>query len=113
MKNKITKISYSALIMLAGLVILKYIPMQIFGKDILFDASQHIVIAGLILYIGYVIIGHKSKIIIPYYFLAFMVLTLIAIQRIIENAHNDIGSILGLIVVALGILIPQWREVMR
>lgn len=113
MKNKIIKIIYSALIMLVGLIILKYIPMQIFGKDILFDASQHIVVAGFILYLGYVIIGYKDKIMIPYYFLSFMVLTFIAIQRIITNAHNDIGLILGLIVVTLGILIPQWKEVMK
>ena len=51
MKEEIRKLIISGVIILIGLVILKYIPMDIFGEGILFDASAHIVISMFILYI--------------------------------------------------------------
>ena len=54
MKNpriqKIKNIIFTGLIMILGLILLKYIPMYIWGKNILFDASAHLTITFFIIY---------------------------------------------------------------
>lgn len=112
MKNKI-KLLYSALIMFFGIVILKFLPMSLFGENIVYDASLHVVIAGFILYFVYVFIEDRKKLRIPYCFFSAIVLIIVAVQRLLVNAHNDIGIILGLIILVAGIVIPRYKEVFK
>lgn len=97
--------------MLLGLILLKYIPMLIFGSDILFDASAHLVVTCFILYIGYFFID-QSKCLKPYYFLfSILVITIVSLQRILSNNHNDFGLLLGLLVASISILITNWKKI--
>jgi len=110
MTHRIRQIIYTAILMIIGSILFKTIPMDIFGEDILFDASRHIMIACFVLYVLFLFIKDKSWR-IPYFILAFAVLLIISIQRIISNAHNDIGLLLGFVISLIAIIIPRWQEV--
>lgn len=112
-KNQITKISLTTILMIIGLIILKFIPMKIFGQDILFDASMHITITSLGLYITYFFIDQNKSWKIPYFIFCAIVLIIVAFQRIIANAHNDIGILLGLLLSIISIAIPRWKRLRR
>lgn len=109
---KFEYLTHTAIIMIIGLLLLKFVPMKIFGVDILFDASMHITIACFILYTLYLFIKDK-KWRIPYFILAFAILVIISIQRIISDKHNDVGLLLGLAVSLIAIMAPRWKEVKK
>lgn len=109
-KTQAIELFFTAVIMILGLALLKYLPMYIFGKEILFDASQHIIIASFMLYFIYFFIDQNKSWRLPYLIFSIGVLIIISIQRILENAHNDIGLLLGLIISIIAIIAPRWRE---
>jgi len=109
-KHKLGKLIFTAILMAIGLLIFKYLLMQIFGKEILFDASQHIVIVSFILYFVYCFIEENEKWLGIFWLFSFMVLTIISIQRIFVKAHNNVGLLLGLLISAIAIIIPRWSE---
>ena len=111
-KMKIRYLIYTAILMALGLFLFKFIPMEIYGGDILFDAYMHITIACFILYALYLFIKDKAWR-IPYFIFALAVLVVISIQRIIGNRHNDIGLLIGMIISILAIIIPRWKEVKK
>lgn len=96
-KKKITAIFRALYIMVIGLTLFKYIPMSLFGNDILFDASAHITFASFILYIIWYFIDQNKSWHFAYFSFVFLILAIISFQRIYENAHNDIGLFAGLI----------------
>ncbi|HCJ52247.1 MAG: hypothetical protein A2898_03345 [Candidatus Kerfeldbacteria bacterium RIFCSPLOWO2_01_FULL_48_11] len=100
-------------ITVAGLLLFKYIPMWIWGNDILFDASGHMSLAIFALYVMWFFIDQNKKWRIPYFFFATLILAIIAIHRIITNAHNDVGLLLGLALGMLAIGISHWKEVKK
>jgi len=110
MTNKITQVIYTAILMIIGSILFKTIPMDIFGPNILFDASRHIMVACFILYVLFLFIKDKSWR-IPYFILCFAILMIISIQRVISNAHNDVGLLLGFVLSLIAIIIPRWKEV--
>lgn len=105
--QKIKSIIITAIIMALGIVLFKYLPMYLFGKDILFDASLHITIAVFILHICWYFIDQNKNWRIPYIVLCCLVIVIISLQRIISNAHNDIGLLLGLILSILALIISR------
>lgn len=109
-ESKIKKIITAGLVIFAGLVILKYLPMQIWGKNILFDASGHLSSAIFVLYIIWFFIDQDVKWRLPYFIFCIMVLTIISLQRIIDNAHNDTGLLLGLILGITAIAIAERKN---
>jgi|SRR3989344_6571384 len=109
-KSQLIKISITFLLILIGLYIFKWYPMQLYGKDILFDASAHIAFAAFVLYTGYFFIDQNKNWRIPYFIFSFAVLTIIALQRIQANAHNDIGLLLGFIIATISIALPHWKS---
>lgn len=111
--NQIKKIFISALIMFLGLILLKFIPMNVFGKNILFDASLHIVIACFVLYILYFFIDQNKSWKIPYFIFCFLILAIVSIQRIIVNAHNDIGLLIGLLISMIAIGIANYKQLKK
>lgn len=110
---KLRKYLYTILIMAVGLILLKWLPMKAYGDTILFDASMHITIASAILYLLYLMIEKAYTWRIPFFILVATVLFVIAVQRIISNAHNDLGLLLGLLLSLVAILAPRWKEVRR
>jgi membrane-associated phospholipid phosphatase len=99
--------------MAIGLILFKYIPMAIWGKYILFDASSHIVWTSWGLYVFWFFIDQKKSWRIPYFILCGIVLVIMGIQRIIVGAHNEVGLMLGLAVAGVAIIIPRWKEFRR
>jgi membrane-associated phospholipid phosphatase len=108
---QIKKILITAILMLFGLIIFKFYPMFLYDENILFDTSMHIIIASLILYIIYFFIDQNKSWRIPYLIFCFVIITIISIQRIISNAHNDIGILLGILISIISIVIPNWKEI--
>ncbi len=111
MKKEFKKIIISGVVVLVGLILLKFIPMFLFGNNILYDASAHIALAVLVLYILWFFIDQNKNWRIPFFIFAFMVLTIISLQRIVNYSHNDIGLLLGFILGVLSILIAEWEKV--
>ena len=108
-RNKLTKILIVAIIIAIGLILLKYIPMNLWGKDILFDASMHLSLAIFILYALWFFIDQDKNLRIYYFILSAVILIVISFQRIITNNHNDTGLLLGLIIGFVAIMIAEWR----
>ncbi len=94
-------------IVLVGLVLFKYIPMQNYGNEILFDASAHVVIAIFILYLGWFFIPDIKKQKKLYFCLSLLILFLVSIQRIYVGEHNFIGVLKGIGIGVVGILITN------
>jgi len=109
-KQQLRWILETALIMALGLILFKYLPMYIYGKYILFDASSHIVWTSLGLYVMWFFVDQKKSWRIPYFILSAVVLIIMGIQRIITSQHNEIGIMLGLVIAGLAIIIPRWKE---
>ena len=109
--NQIEKIIISGIVMGVGLILFKYIPMNIYGKDILFDASAHIVWMIFLLYIIWFFIDQNKTWRIPYLILSAGILIVVSIQRILTNNHNLYGLFLGFLIGIIGIGISQWRVI--
>lgn len=108
-KSQIVKIILTFIIMLILLYMFKWYPMSVYGKDILYDASAHIVFASFILYILYFFINKNKSWRIPFFIFSFVVLIVISFQRIYINAHNDIGILLGFLIALISIAIPNYN----
>lgn len=108
--EQIKSIIFTGIIMTIGLLLFKFLPMQLFGSNILSDASMHITLACFILYIGYFFIDQNKSWRIPYFIFCLAVLTIIALQRILVNAHNDLGLLAGLLLSLLAIVIGNWEN---
>ena len=108
-KRKINKISTAGIITIIGLALLKYVPMNLWGKDILFDASMHLSLAIFVLYALWFFVDQDKNLRIYYFILSAVILIVISFQRIITNNHNDTGLLLGLILGFVAIIIAEWR----
>lgn len=112
-KENIRRLSTAGIIILVGLFLLKYIPMQLWGDAILFDASAHISIAIFVLYIVWFFIDQNKSWRIPFFIFSLVILAIISLQRIITFAHNDIGLLLGLILGTVAIGTSQWDVIRK
>jgi hypothetical protein len=108
-RHPVKNILLTGILMALGLIILKYIPMYIWGKNILFDASAHLTITIFILYIGYFFLSRRTNLHPVYFLFCLSAITIVSLQRIISNAHNDIGLLLGLILSTASIAIANWK----
>lgn len=109
-KQQLIWIFWTAVLMAIGLILFKYIPMYLYGKDILFDASSHIVWTSWGLYVVWFFVDQKKEWRIPYFILSAGVLIIMGIQRIIAGAHNELGVMLGLVIAGIAIILPRWNE---
>lgn len=110
-EEKIKKIIFTAILMAIGLFLLKYLPMEKFGEEILFDASGHLTIVIFFLYLTYFFIDQNKSWRTPYFIFSLSVITIVSLQRIIDNAHNDIGLLTGLLISGISIIIPYWKKI--
>lgn len=109
-REQLIWIFWTTIIMLVGMVLFKYIPMHLYGKDILFDASNHVLWTTWGLYVIWFFIDQKKSWRIPYFIFCGAVLTIMGIQRIIAHQHNEVGVFLGLAIGVIAIVIPRWNE---
>jgi hypothetical protein len=109
-KQQMIWIMWTTVIMGIGLILFKYIPMQIYGENILFDASSHIIWTSWGLYVVWFFIDQKKSWRVPYFSLCAVILIIMGIQRIIAGEHNEVGIMLGLAIAGLAIAIPRWKE---
>ena len=107
-KRQIKSLIICFLIMAFGLIILKFIPMNIFGENILFDASMHITLTIFILYVVWYFIDQNRKWRISYLIFSALVIAIVAADRVLKNAHNEIGLLLAIILSCLAIIISRW-----
>ena len=82
--------------------------MQIWGSGILFDASFHITATIFALYILWYFIDQNKKWRMPFLVLSLAVVIIVAMQRILADAHNDVGLLIGLIISASAIVVSRW-----
>lgn len=112
-KQQLKWIFKTTILMGIGLIIFKYIPMEIYGKEILFDASSHMAWTSWGLYVAWFFIDQNKKWRIPYLVLSSVILVIMGIQRIVAGEHNEVGVLLGLGVAFFAITIPRWTEFTR
>lgn len=107
-RKKIKSLATAGLIMSLGLLLFKYVPMQIWGSDILFDASLHITATIFVLFVLWYFIDQNKRWHMPFLAFSLAVVFIVAMQRVLANAHNDIGLLLGLSVSILAIVVARW-----
>ncbi len=111
-KQQLIWIAYTTLLMIVGIVLFKYLPMYLFDNSILYDASYHVLFTILLLYILWFFIDQKKSWRIPYFIFSGALIIIVSLQRIIAQEHNEVGIILALIIGAISIVIPRWKEFM-
>ncbi len=94
--------------MALGLFLFKYLPMHIWGEDILYDASFHITATIWTLFVLWYFIDQNPRWRMPYLAVALAVVFIVAIQRIIFDAHNDVGLLMGLGISIIAIVVARW-----
>lgn len=92
--------------MIAGLIALKYLPMYVYGKTILFDASAHLTATFFLLYAAWNFIESKNQR-TAIFLVGIAVLALISYQRISVGAHNIFGLLLGMIISVTAIALSE------
>ncbi|MEK6875549.1 MAG: hypothetical protein AABX30_02605 [Nanoarchaeota archaeon] len=110
-QKQIKIILLTAILTLIGLILFKYLPMYIYGNDILFDASSHVAWMGFGLYVIWFFIDQNKSWRVPYFIFSAVVLIIMGIQRIIAKQHNEIGVLLGLMIIFFAIVIPRYKEI--
>jgi len=109
-RKQIRWLLWTGIIMLIGLFFLKVIPMEMYGDDIMFDASAHITITVFILYVVWFFIDQNKSWRIFYLAFSLVVLTMVSLHRLIIQAHNGTGLIMGFLLSVIAILIPRWNK---
>jgi len=107
----IRELTIAGSITAAGLILFKYVPMSLFGRDILFDASGHLAIAIFVLYVLWFFVDQDQQWHLPFFLFAAVVLSIIAFQRIADNEHNDVGLLLGLILGLAAVGTAEWPKI--
>jgi len=111
-KQQLIWIAYTTVLMIVGLALFKYLPMYLFDSNILYDASYHVLFTILLLYILWFFIAQKKSWRIPYFIFSGALIIIVSLQRIIAQEHNEVGIILALLIGAISIVIPRWKEFM-
>ena len=106
--EKIKALAIAFVIMSAGLAIFKFLPMYIWGSDILFDASTHVTTAIFLLYVAWFFIDQNKSWHTPFFIFSLVIITIISMQRILVFAHNDIGLLEGFSISLLAIILSRW-----
>lgn len=109
-KDQIIKIFTALFFMGIGILLFKFIPMQIWGGEILFDASMHLTVTFAVLYVLWFFVDQNKDWRTPYFLLSLVVIFVVAVQRILDNAHNDVGLLLGLFISLVSIGIAERKN---
>ncbi len=114
MKIETRQLVYSTIFMVIGSLVFKTLPEYLYGNDILFDASRHIMTLSLGLYFIYAIfIQKKENWKLNYVIFSAMLLGFMGVQRILSGEHNEYGVLLGYALAGLAVFVPLWKEERR
>ena len=106
-QKQVAKIAHVGSLMIIGLYLFKYIPMKIWGSDILSDASFHIAFSFFLLYIVWFFIDQNKKWHVPFFVISGVIIAVVSFDRIAATAHNGAGLLLGIVISLVSIL---WVE---
>ncbi|PIR38800.1 MAG: hypothetical protein COV34_00575 [Candidatus Zambryskibacteria bacterium CG10_big_fil_rev_8_21_14_0_10_42_12] len=106
-QKQITRIAHVGILMITGLYVFKYIPMKIWGSNILSDASFHIIVTFFLLYVVWFFIDQNKKWHVPFFVISGIIVAVVAFDRIAVTAHNGAGLLLGILISLISIL---WVE---
>lgn len=109
--EKLRRIVMSICVAALGIALLKVVPMAIWGPAIEFDASFHVTVTLLGLYILWFFIDQNPRWRVPFFLLASVVTLVVAIQRLLIDAHSDIGILLGIAVGMIAIGAAEWQDI--
>lgn len=76
--NQLKQLLIAGVITAVGLLLFKYLPMSMWGRDILFDASGHIAGAMFVLYVLWFFIDQNRQWRTPFFIFAGVVLIVFA-----------------------------------
>lgn len=109
--NHVRNILVAGFFMALGALLFKYLPMKIWGDDILFDASMHIISTSFILYILWFFIDQNKDWHTPYFIFGALILFVISSQRLLIDAHSDVGLGIGILISVISIGIAEWGSI--
>ena len=107
-RQKLVSIMVSGSVMAAGLLLFKAAPMYLWGSDITFDASFHIVFVVFALHVCWFFVDQVPVWRMPFLVVSTGVVVIVALHRIIEGAHDEFGVMLGLMVACTGVVAAHW-----
>lgn len=76
-------------------------------EDIRFDASAHITITMFCLYFAWFYVDQNKSWRTPFFVFAMVVISIVSLQRLMVNAHNDVGLLAGLMISLAAIAYSQ------
>ena len=109
--EKLRRILLSIVIAGAGIVILKIIPMMVWGVGIEFDASLHVTTTIISLYVIWFFIDQNPRWRVPFFMVATGVVLIVAIQRLLVDAHSDIGVLLAIVLGLGAVMTAEWHDI--
>lgn len=93
--------------MALGIGLFKFAPIALWGDGIQFDASLHVVTTIFALYIAWFFIDQNKRWRVPFFIVATGLVGIVAVQRLIIGAHNEVGILLALALSALAIFLSR------
>ena len=109
-KKQINKILIAGFCMVVGLFFFKFLAEKIWGDTVLIDASFHIISASFVIYILWFFIDQNKNWRVPFFLFSTLILFVISVQRILVEAHDDVGLLLGLIISIISIGIAERKS---
>jgi len=109
--QKLHRIVTSIFVAAVGLLLFKLVPMVMWGTTIEFDASFHVTAVTLAMYVLWFFIDQNPKWRTPFFSIATAVVLVVAIQRLLVDAHSDIGILLALAVGVIAIGAAEWDSI--
>jgi len=110
MKIHFRHLVYSTILMVIGSLLFKILPEYIYGKDILFDASRHVMTLALGLYFLYYFVQRKENWKLNYIIFSSGILCFMGVQRILSGEHNEYGVLIGYALAGIAVFLPLWLE---
>lgn len=109
--QKIHRILTAIFVAAVGLFLLKLAPMVLWGRLIEFDASFHVTVAILAMYVLWFFIDQNPRWRTPFIMFSIAVVLVVAIQRLMVDAHSDIGILLAFAIGVIAIGTAEWESV--
>lgn len=109
--QKLHRIVTSIFVAAVGLLLFKLAPMVMWGTMIEFDASFHVTAAILGMYVLWFFIDQNPRWRLPFITIATGVVLVVAIQRMLVDAHSDLGILLAIVIGVIAVGCAEWESI--
>jgi len=109
--EKIRRIILATLVSVVGIVFFKLLPMMIWGDMIKYDVSFHIIVTILVLYVLWFFIDQNPTWRVPFFMVSSVIIIVVAVQRLLVDAHNDIGILFTFVISIVALSSAEWRDI--